>query len=186
MLPRPTTRTECRLAKPRSARLVIGTLARSRGLRDGGHEPGWAWHCPLRPHRRSTLISVALAIVHQLDHVAIAVTDLDRSRRWYEDVLGLQRRYEDAWPDLPVVLCAGEACIALFPYGGSGPIDPRQGGFRHIAFRTDRTGFEAARQEFERHRLDLRFEDHGICQSLYLEDPDGYQVEVTTYDLSSE
>lgn len=125
---------------------------------------------------------MSVAVVHQLDHVAIAVTDPDRSRRWYEEVLGLERRYENAWPDVPVVLCAGEACIALFPLGKSDQTARPRGGFRHIAFRTDRVAFEAARREFERRGWDSRFEDHGICHSLYLSDPDGYQIEVTTYE----
>jgi catechol 2,3-dioxygenase-like lactoylglutathione lyase family enzyme len=126
---------------------------------------------------------MSVAVVHQLDHVALAVMDLDRSRRWYEEVLGLERRYEDAWPDFPVMLCAGEACIALFPLGESDQTARPQTGFPHIAFRTDRAAFEAARRQFERRGWDSRFEDHGICHSLYLSDPDGYQIEVTTYEF---
>lgn len=124
-----------------------------------------------------------MARVHQFDHVALSVSDLDRSRRWYEEVLGLERRYEDAWPDFPVVLCAGEACLALFPGRDSEPEDHPLGGLRHVAFRTDHGNFEKARAEFERQDVDVHFEDHGICHSLYLRDPDGYQVEITTYEV---
>src|SRR5436309_11646980 len=111
---------------------------------------------------------MALVRVHQLDHVALAVTDMERSTRWYEDVLGLTRRYADAWADYPVVLCAGEACIALFPAGGDEQL--HTGGVRHVGFRTDRAAFEAARAEFERHGIASRFADHGICHSLYIND----------------
>jgi catechol 2,3-dioxygenase-like lactoylglutathione lyase family enzyme len=127
---------------------------------------------------------MGLALVSQLDHVALSVADLDRSRRWYEDILGLDRRYDDAWPEFPVVLCAGEACVALFPRRGDERAGDAGGGFRHVAFRTDRAGFEASRHALGRHGVELHFEDHGICHSLYLSDPDGYQVEITTYDVA--
>lgn len=131
----------------------------------------------------ATLGDMGLARVHQLDHVALSVADLDRSRRWYEDTLGLERRYEDAWPGFPVVLCAGEACVALFPGPAGQPIADARGGLRHVAFRTDRAGFETSRHALERHGVEMHFEDHGICHSLYLRDPDGYQVEITSSEV---
>lgn len=51
----------------------------------------------------------------QIDHVALTVSDPQKSLEWYRDVLGLERRYEDAWGDYPIVVCAGETGIALFP-----------------------------------------------------------------------
>lgn len=120
--------------------------------------------------------------VEQLDHIAIAVADLERSREWYERVLGLKRRYEEAWTDFPIVLCAGEACIALFPRS---PGAATGGGLRHIAFRTSAQRFREAKEGLEREGLQPEFQDHGISHSLYVSDPDGYQIEITTYELVS-
>ena len=125
---------------------------------------------------------MAIVMVQQLDHVALSVSDLERSRRWYEEVLGLDRRYADAWPEFPVVLCAGEACVALFPRRESE--SSPHAGIRHVAFRTDRAGFEAARLNLERHGIATEFQDHTICHSVYLSDPDGYEIEITTYDVA--
>lgn len=47
----------------------------------------------------------------------------------------------------------------------------------------DRAGCETSRHALERHGVEMHFEDHGICHSLYLRDPDGYQVEITTYEV---
>jgi len=58
--------------------------------------------------------------LQQIDHVALSVTDLEKSVAWYQDVLGLERRYREAWGNYPVMLCAGSTCVALFP---SGPVE---------------------------------------------------------------
>ena len=54
----------------------------------------------------------------------------------------------------------------------------------HVCFRTSRTQFEIARNDLKERGLDLRFENHGICHSLYFSDPDGFRIEISTYDLS--
>jgi len=46
--------------------------------------------------------------VNRLDHVALTVRDVQRSIAWYRDVLGLERRHEQAWGDYPVMLFAGD------------------------------------------------------------------------------
>ena len=38
-----------------------------------------------------------------IDHVALAVRDVARSVAWYQRVLGLERRYQEAWGDMPSV-----------------------------------------------------------------------------------
>ena len=121
-----------------------------------------------------------------LDHVAIAVSDIDRSQRFYTEVLGLERTHED-W-DVPVVLSASGSGLALFPkemHPSSVPDDAEAPAIRilHIAFRLDREGFDVARESLERDGVAASFSDHGLSHSVYLRDPDGHQIELTTYDV---
>ena len=50
-----------------------------------------------------------------LDHVAIRVTDLDRSATWYEQTLGLQRYQLPEWGLFPIFMLSGKTGVALFP-----------------------------------------------------------------------
>lgn len=118
-----------------------------------------------------------------LDHVAIGVEDVERSARFYAEVLGLERAHE-AW-DVPVVMAANGTGVAIFdkdlhPGVGGGQPDVR---ILHIAFRLDRGGFERARAELSERGLEPRFSDHGISHSIYFDDPDGHQLELTTYEV---
>jgi len=60
-----------------------------------------------------------------LDHVGLTVTDVARSVRWYQEVLGLRRAHEEAWGDFPAVLEANGSGVALFPRSAEDPLrDP--------------------------------------------------------------
>jgi catechol 2,3-dioxygenase-like lactoylglutathione lyase family enzyme len=120
-----------------------------------------------------------------LDHVAISVSDVARSRAFYENVLGLERACEE-W-DVPVVMSAGGSGLALFPkesHPASGP-ERAEPEIRilHIAFRVDREGFDEARDALAADGVEARFSDHDISHSLYFDDPDGHQIELTTYEV---
>jgi catechol 2,3-dioxygenase len=118
-----------------------------------------------------------------LDHVALVVADMQRSIGWYEDVLGMERRFEDVWNGQgdPVVLCNGDACVALFePVEGDAV--GADGANRHFAIRLDRANFDALRAALAERGIDAELWDHAICHSLYIRDPDGHQVELATYD----
>jgi catechol 2,3-dioxygenase-like lactoylglutathione lyase family enzyme len=121
-----------------------------------------------------------------LDHVAIGVADVERSRRFYAEVLGLERVHE-AW-DVPVVMAAQGTGVAIFSHelhAPSAPAGAEAPAVRilHIAFRVDGVGFEQARSALAEAGLDVRFSDHGISHSIYFSDPDGHQLELTTYEV---
>lgn len=121
-----------------------------------------------------------------IDHVALTVRDVDRSVAWYQAVLGLERRYVNVWGDFPAVLGVGTTSLAIFPAPVPEPAPPPGRevlSIRHIAFRVDRAAFDQAREELAAHGVLPSFEDHTAAHSLYFTDPDGHQLEITTYDI---
>jgi len=62
--------------------------------------------------------------VEGLDHVAMTVRDVSRPVAWYQDVLGLERRYEAVRGDFPAVVGAGTTSLALFPAPVPEPAPP--------------------------------------------------------------
>ena len=121
-----------------------------------------------------------------IDHVALAVRDVERSIRWYCEVLGLERRHAEAWGGVPAFVGAGTTALALFP-ASSGATKAPTGrdsiAILHLAFRVDAAGFVNARVELERRGIAVEFQDHEISHSIYFEDPDGHQLEITTYEV---
>ena len=121
-----------------------------------------------------------------IDHVALTVRDVRRSVRWYTEVLGLERRFEEQWGDFPAVVGIGNTSLALFPAKGDDPKPPPGPDtlcFRHVAFRVDRQNFGWAREALGATGMDVDFHDHGIAHSIYFVDPDGHQIEITTYHV---
>jgi len=121
-----------------------------------------------------------------IDHVALAVRDVARSVAWYQRVLGLERRYQEAWGDMPAVVGIGTTSLALFPVGTGSPGAPPDRetlAMRHLAFRASGADFAAARKSLEAGGIAFEFQDHDIAHSIYFEDPDGHRLEITTYDL---
>ncbi|HEY6206365.1 MAG TPA: VOC family protein [Chthoniobacterales bacterium] len=119
-----------------------------------------------------------------IDHVAIAVRDVERAAQWYCDVLGFVHRYKDAWDGNPTFIGKGTTALALFPVRGrstSTSHPPIR--MLHLAFRADRKNFLGAQEELKHRGIDFEFQDHEISHSIYFHDPDGHELEITTYDL---
>jgi catechol 2,3-dioxygenase-like lactoylglutathione lyase family enzyme len=124
-----------------------------------------------------------------IDHVALAVADVERSASWFLEVLGFERRFEGMWNGVPVFVGKGTTAIALFPRRESHDSAtgeqrrPNDVDMLHLAFRADRKSFLAAQEDLKRRGVPVDFEDHEISHSIYFRTPDGHKFEITTYQL---
>ena len=121
-----------------------------------------------------------------IDHVALAVRHVEEAAKWYADVLGFKRRYEGMWDGIPTFIGKGNTAIALFPANSSArPPSSTRRDIRmlHLAFRANHDGFLAAQEELRRRGIKFEFQDHEISHSIYFRDPDGHEIEITTYEF---
>jgi catechol 2,3-dioxygenase-like lactoylglutathione lyase family enzyme len=122
--------------------------------------------------------------LQRLDHVSLNVGDRPRSIDWYRDVLGLELMNEPGADDWPAFMGRFGACVGLFQ--AQSPAAGRKAeavGFRHLAFMVGREDLEHARAHFAELGVEFRFEDHGNAHSVYVRDPDGHTIELTTYEV---
>lgn len=119
-----------------------------------------------------------------IDHIAMGVRDIERSAKWYGDVLGFARLHKGMWNGVPTFIGKGSTGIALFPANQEPEksVD-REIRMLHLAFRADRKNFRVAQTELEKHGIKFEFQDHEIAHSIYFRDPDGHQLEITTYEI---
>jgi catechol 2,3-dioxygenase-like lactoylglutathione lyase family enzyme len=121
-----------------------------------------------------------------IDHVALSVRDVERSADWYVEVLGFERLYPGMWGGVPVFVARGKTALALFPREDAQANTPPPGGstgILHLALRADRKNFAAAQRDLKSGGIAFHFTDHEISHSIYFRDPDGIELEITTYEL---
>jgi catechol 2,3-dioxygenase-like lactoylglutathione lyase family enzyme len=120
-----------------------------------------------------------------LDHIALAVQDVEQSVKWYVEVLGLERQHEGVWDGVPQFVGKGATGIAFFPprasENSSGETKPVR--VLHFALRANRENFQRAQKELKQRGIAFCFEDHDIAHSIYFRDLDGHNLEVTTYEV---
>ncbi len=119
----------------------------------------------------------------RIGHVVIKVRDLERSKKFYAETLGLQLMME--LPKFKIAFFASNGRdhheIGLAEVGADAAGNqPKQIGLVHIAFRLrDEEHLRAAYKEFKEKDVPIVFTvDHGITKSIYFQDPDGNQLEV--------
>ena len=117
-----------------------------------------------------------------IDHIGLNVRNLSTSFAFYERVFGFTvfHRWPTTW-----MIQKGELKIGLFQRPAATPVcDLDQCiAISHIAFRTDRAGFDSAQAELT--NLGVPFEppvDTGVALAIFFLDPDGHEIEITTFD----
>ena len=123
--------------------------------------------------------------VERINHAALVVRDVNASVKWYKTWLGfdLLGSGQNASPQY---IGNDKTKLALLQADSSVDFTfPANQGAQgcHVAFRTDSETFK----EYERRlaQADVEYEElvHSDAHSLYFSDPDGYVLEVITYEL---
>jgi catechol 2,3-dioxygenase-like lactoylglutathione lyase family enzyme len=116
-----------------------------------------------------------------LDHFALNVTDLQRSADWYAKNFGFHmlHKWNTTW-----MIGRDNMKIGLFLRPSAKPLPDidSQLIIQHVAFLVDGDKFDAAVQELKANGLAIDGpEDTGIAYSVFVKDPDGHLLELTTY-----
>jgi catechol 2,3-dioxygenase-like lactoylglutathione lyase family enzyme len=111
--------------------------------------------------------------VTQIDHVSVLITDVERSRRFYRDVLGLREIAKPKTFDFVVVwFDLGSQQLHLLLKDRPDAVSPR-----HFALRV--ADVAAARAHFRAHGVAVA-ETTPIphCDRFFIADPDGNRIEI--------
>ena len=119
--------------------------------------------------------------IDSLNHVVLRVRDLERSKAFYRDVLGLKIRRERE--GRMVFFHTGEndhdlAIMQLEP--GAPPADDQRAGLYHFALRLGSLDeLKAAYKHFVASGANIAgITHHGDTKSIYLKDPDDIEMEI--------
>ena len=116
-----------------------------------------------------------------IDHVAVSVKSLEDSFRWYSQVLGFQlfHKFTRTW-----MIERDGLKIGLMHRADAQPVQDldNQIAIQHFAFRVSEQDFQLSFDTLQQSGITFDGpEDTGIAYSLFLSDPDGHTVEITSY-----
>ena len=121
--------------------------------------------------------------LEQIDHVALRCASPEATKAWYVSTLGFEHVFPGQWSGSPIVLRLGSTYITLFPQKENQP-PSADGRAWHLALRAATyADFLSAQTELQAKGVSFQFQDHEIAHSIYFFDPDGFLLEITTYDL---
>jgi catechol 2,3-dioxygenase len=124
--------------------------------------------------------------IHELGHVVLYVRDLERSRRFYRDVLGFNEIHSmSGLGGGAAVYSSGRTHheLLLIQVGDdAAPIpDGRRVGMYHFGLKIGTTDDELRAAVADLHAAGAKVigaSDHTVTHSLYIEDPDGNEIEL--------
>src|SRR5262249_15279498 len=110
-----------------------------------------------------------------IDHVVMYVEDLERSRRFYIDLLGMQVEHEDTGQ---LFLRCGTQQVALFTSRNDAPIHAGSE-LNHMALRLESGDRASVKAVLEAAGCEVHGRP-GDPDCLYFRDPDGHRLQVLT------
>jgi catechol 2,3-dioxygenase-like lactoylglutathione lyase family enzyme len=108
-----------------------------------------------------------------VDHVVLHVSDVQRSKKFYTDILGMTPYRED---DGQVFLHAGSQGIALFEKDDGRPLTAGND-LNHLALNVAAGTYETLKLELERQGVAVTGRP-GDDRCIYFRDPDGHRLQL--------
>jgi glyoxylase I family protein len=133
--------------------------------------------------------------ITELDHIVLNVSDIDRSVKFYTDVLGLQaERLEDfkaGKVGFPSVRINADTIIDLFPIKSGAREqntgEKRDGNLNHFCMVVGKEDFSSIVDYLKANAITIRegpisrWGARGRAVSVYFLDPDGNEIEIRCY-----
>ena len=112
-----------------------------------------------------------------LNHIQIAVSDINRSLKFYTGLLGMRELFREG---SLVFLQSAEGNDIFTLRQAEGPVDTNDAGLQHFGFAVKREDHPAAVEEVRMFGVEVLDEGQHGDKSLYayFKDPDGYIIEI--------
>ena len=108
-----------------------------------------------------------------IDHIVLHVSDVQRSKQFYTELLGMTPYREN---DRQVFLHAGAQGFALFKKTDGSPV-PAGGDMNHLALKVAGGTYESLKSELEAHGVSVSGRP-GDDHCIYFQDPDGHRLQL--------
>ena len=108
-----------------------------------------------------------------IDHIVLHVTDVQRSKQFYTELLGMTPYREN---DRQVFLHAGAQGVALFKKTDGSPV-PAGGDMNHLALKVAGGTYDSLKAELETHGVAVSGRP-GDDHCIYFQDPDGHRLQL--------
>jgi len=141
----------------------------------------------------TTVSAISHTPIKALGEIALRVNDLDAMQKFYEEIIGLallKRFPKAAFLRIAEGFGGHTQILALFDRAdapGYQGISAVQSTIDHIAFTISLADFAAEKARLEQLGLSVTTAEHGWVhwRSLYVNDPEGNEVELVCYDASA-
>jgi catechol 2,3-dioxygenase-like lactoylglutathione lyase family enzyme len=111
-----------------------------------------------------------------VDHVVLHVSDVQRSKNFYTEILGMTPYRED---EGQVFLHAGRQGVALFQKVGDTPLTVGND-LNHLALNVAAGTYDTLRTELEKHGVTVTGRP-GEDRCIYFRDPDGHRLQLMVH-----
>lgn len=108
-----------------------------------------------------------------IDHIVLHVSDVQRSRKFYTEILGMTAYREG---DGQIFLHAGQQGVALFKSRSDAPLKAGND-LNHLALNVKEGSYETLKAELERHGVAVSGRP-GQDRCIYFQDPDGHRLQL--------